>query len=76
MSYATVNKEYSRHGGAYDRGSADRYYGRPFRPHYFVGSSYNSEEITEENMTSEEITAYTAGFEDETSRKDWGISDE
>ena len=26
----------TRHGSAYDRGSADAWYGRPFRPHYFV----------------------------------------
>lgn len=34
-----------RHGGPYDRGSADYYYGRPFNPHYFKGATYASEEI-------------------------------
>ena len=28
-----------RHGGPYDRGSADSYYRRPPRPHYFVGAN-------------------------------------
>ena len=28
-----------RHGGPYDRGSADSYYGRVFDPHNFVGES-------------------------------------
>ena len=52
-----------RHGGAWDRGSADSYYRRPPRPHYFVGDTYTSPEVTEENMTEEEIRAYHAGFE-------------
>jgi hypothetical protein len=53
-----------RHGGAYDRGSADSYYGRSFQPHYFVGATYSSTMVTEDKMTAEEIAAYTAGFED------------
>lgn len=52
-----------RHGGPWDRGSADSYYRRAFRPHYFVGTTYMSEEITQDKMTPEEIEAYTAGFE-------------
>jgi hypothetical protein len=53
-----------RHGGPYDRGSADSYYRRPFRPHYFVGYTGSSEEITEDRMTAEEIQAYKAGYDD------------
>jgi hypothetical protein len=63
-----------RHGGPYDRGSADSYYGREFNPHYFVGDSYNSAKIDLAQMTAEEITAYTAGYRDnETngSKKEW-----
>jgi len=33
------------HGSPYDRGSADSYYQRSFRPHYFVGDTYKSDEI-------------------------------
>jgi hypothetical protein len=51
-----------RHGGPYDRGSADSYYERGYNPHYFVGDSYNSPRITLEQMTPAEITAYTAGY--------------
>jgi hypothetical protein len=51
-----------RHGGPYDRGAADSYYRRFFRPHYFVGGTGTSEEITEENMTQEEIQAYRDGY--------------
>jgi len=54
-----------RHGGPYDLGSADRYYGREFHPHYFVGSTYQSEMVTTENMTEEEIQEYTLGFNEE-----------
>lgn len=54
-----------RHGGAYDRGSADAYYGRPYRPHYFVGGTGSSPEILEESMTADELSAYRAGFDDQ-----------
>jgi hypothetical protein len=51
-----------RHGGAFDRGSADSYYGRSWNPHYFKGNSYSSEEVKLENMTPAEIADYTAGY--------------
>jgi hypothetical protein len=53
-----------RHGGAYDRGSADSYYGREYNPHYFSGDTYNSAKIELAAMTAEEISAYTAGYRD------------
>lgn len=61
-----------RHGGPYDRGSADAYYHRPFEPHFFRGATYQSERVDLANMTAEEITAYTAGYNQTTERKDWG----
>lgn len=30
-----------RHGGPYDRGSADAWYGRDFDPHYWPQGTYN-----------------------------------
>lgn len=54
----------NRHGGPYDRGGADSYYRRRFSPHYFVGDTYQSERIEEDNMTEEEIEAYRAGYKD------------
>ena len=54
----------NRHGGAYDRGSADSYYRRGRRPHYFVGATYQSQEVSEKDMTAEEIAAYNQGFDD------------
>jgi hypothetical protein len=51
-----------RHGGPFDRGTADSHYGREFNPHYFVGDTYNSPRIELAQMTAAEITAYAAGF--------------
>lgn len=64
----------SRHGGPFDRGSADAWYGRPFNPHYYVGATYNSERVAAERMTEDELIAYEVGFKTETGRKDWGDS--
>jgi hypothetical protein len=63
-----------RHGGPFDRGSADSYYGRGVHPHYYVGPTYQSDEVTEESMTAEEIEAYLAGYEyneEFGGRKEW-----
>lgn len=51
-----------RHGGPYDRGSADSYYQRGYNPHYFVGGTYQSVKIEMHDMTPEEIVAYTKGY--------------
>ena len=59
-----------RHGGPWDRGSADRYYGRSRHPHYFVGGTGHGEPVTD--LTPDEIAAYNDGFDNETDRKDWG----
>jgi hypothetical protein len=61
-----------RHGGPYDRGSADSYYRRPFNPHYYVGGSYASEMVNKDQMTPEEIAAYKAGYDENDDFKDWG----
>lgn len=61
----------TRHGGPYDRGSADAYYGRRYNPHYYKSDTLNSELVEEADMTPEELAAYTAGYDEETERKDW-----
>ena len=59
-----VKTEYDqRHGGAYDRGSADSYYGRLPRPHYYKAGTGQSERVEQEDMTADEIEAYWAGYE-------------
>ena len=64
-----------RHGGPYDRGSADSYYQRGYNPHYYVGDTYNSERVEMEDMTPQQITEYTKGYSDNemipSSRKEW-----
>ncbi len=50
-------KPLPRHGSPRDRGSADAYYGRQPRPHYFVGQTRLSKEIHEDGMSDEEIDA-------------------
>lgn len=52
-----------RHGGAYDRGAADSYYGRAPNPHYYLGETYSSERVTV-TEGSEAYRAYMAGYED------------
>ena len=64
-----------RHGGPYDRGSADAYYRRPFKPHYYKGATGSSELVTEDDMTDEEILEYNTGFTEQVESgdfKDWG----
>ena len=52
-----------RHGGPYDRGSADSYYRRARRPHFFTDATYQSMEIEERFMTQAQIEAYNAGYD-------------
>ena len=56
----------AHHGSPYDRGSADRYYGRAFNPHHRL----NGDEVTD--LTPEQIAEYRAGWNEETESKDWG----
>ena len=53
-----------RHGGPFDRGQADYYYRRPFKPHYFLGDTYSSPEIIERDMSQDEVEEYKAGWDD------------
>ena len=54
----------TRHGGPYDRGSADSYYGRPRIPHMYAGDTATSLRIEMAAMTPDEIEAYNAGYDD------------
>jgi hypothetical protein len=63
-----------RHGGPFDRGSADSYYSRSFLPHYFEGSTYSTVKIIPPK-DSAEYEAYSAGYdynEEAGDKKDWG----
>jgi hypothetical protein len=64
----------TRHGGAFDRGSADSYYQRGIEPHLFLGDSYNSRKVEEFQMTKEQLKEYMAGYfwnEQFGDKKDW-----
>jgi hypothetical protein len=63
-----------RHGGPFDRGAADSYYGRGLRPHYFKGATYLSDEVIPQ-QGSVEYNDYIAGYdwnEEDGNKKDWG----
>lgn len=65
----------TRHGGPFDRGSADSYYHRGIEPHYYVGGTGTSDKVEKENMTEEQIADYMAGYEWNEKygdKKDWG----
>lgn len=65
----------TRHGGPFDRGSADSYYGRPPNPHYFVDGTATSPKVESSAMSAAEIDAYYAGYEYNEfhgDKKDWG----
>ena len=40
-----------RHGGPYDRGSADSYYSRKFNPHYYVADTLDSDMVEMEKIS-------------------------
>ena len=73
--YKVHGKTYEQeHGNAFDRGSADSYYGRPRRPHKGgSGGKYGFTAQTE--LTDAELEAYHAGYdynEQFGDKKDWG----
>ena len=60
--YTVHGKTYEqKHGNAFDRGSADSYYGRPRRPHYYPNGTYKGDAVTE--LTDAELEAYHAGYD-------------
>jgi hypothetical protein len=69
-----IAEKFTRHGGAFDRGSADSYYHRSPSPHFFVGDTYANWPIVAELGTAE-YEAYMAGYEYNEAhgdKKDWG----
>ena len=70
----TFNKSLKKaeNGSPLDRGSADRYYGRPYDPHYWPMGTNNGIKIEAEQMDPLQIAQYTFGYENETDRKNWG----
>jgi hypothetical protein len=65
-----VQFDRSRHGGLYDRGSADSYYRRPKNPHWYPEGTGIEPIITD--LTEEEIKEYMLGYDENNDFKDWG----
>ena len=64
----------NRHGGPFDRGAADSYYGRFYDPHFYSGATYQSDRINKKDMSEDELEAYHAGFdwnEQSGDKKEW-----
>lgn len=61
-----------KNGEPVDRGSADKFYDRPYEPHWYPEGTGKGTRITQEDMTPTEIAAYTHGWDNETDRKEWG----
>jgi hypothetical protein len=59
----TMQPQFNRslHGGLYDRGGADSYYGRAIDPHWYPHGTYNGEKVTE--LTEEEVAEYMEGYD-------------
>jgi hypothetical protein len=56
-------KQYNQdHGGPFDRGSADSYYGRPRDPHCYPKGTYKGTKVILEAGT-EDYAAYMAGYD-------------
>ncbi len=64
------------HGSPYDRGSADSWYGRNPRPHFYIKSSLSSPKVEHDKMSDEETREYWRGYDDNENdlmmRKDYG----
>lgn len=59
----TFGNYLTRHGGPFDRGSADSYYGRQTSPHYYPLGTGKGARVEESAMTKDEIAEYYAGYE-------------
>ena len=65
-----------KHGSPEDRGSADYYYRRERRPHWYPEGTYKGKEITEYDMTQRQIDEYHKGYDEAEKQgyqKDYGI---
>lgn len=52
------------HGSPYDRGSADAYYKRPMKPHYYPNSDVGFTEPVYD-LTTEQEADYMQGYQDQ-----------
>ena len=65
----------ARHGGPFDRGAADSYYGRSFDPHFFIGATNTTPRVDRSEMSDRQVEEYYKGYaynESTGDKKDWG----
>lgn len=67
-----VQNDIPKHGSPQDRGSADRYYDRPYSPHFWPEGTNHGTMVRAFEMSDAEIAAYKYGWDNEDDRKDWG----
>lgn len=60
-----------KHGSPMDRGSADAYYNRLPKPHYWPNGTLKGYKVTREDMTQEQIDEYYEGYNNQEDRKEW-----
>lgn len=58
------------HGSPYDRGSADAYYRRPMKPHYYPNQDVGHSEPVYD-LTNEQEMDYMKGYRDQVSSGDF-----
>ena len=75
MNNTNIKRDIYTHGGAYDRGTADSYYGRTKNPHYYPLGTYNGDRVEQADMTLTQIDSNNLGFDENEADgnfKDWG----
>ena len=53
----------SWHGSPFDRGTADSWYDRPEKPHYWPDGTMHGDKIVPPQMRPSEIKSYYAGYQ-------------
>lgn len=60
---------WGHHNSPKDRGSADRYYGRRYNPHYWrINDDKTMARVGQDKMTESQVVEYRYGFETEQDR--------
>ena len=69
MNATLVQFDRKRHGGLYDRGSADAYYHRDAEPHWYPEGTYKGARMTD--LTPEEVAEYMEAYNAQDYFKEW-----
>jgi hypothetical protein len=64
-----VQFDRNRHGSLHDRGSADAWYGRRPKPHWYPDGTYNGHQILVQDP--KEVAEYMSGYRECVGSKEW-----